>query len=171
MWYLNHLWFCADWELTSETIDTGLTLAREIGVNGGEETPSDFSTTFGDSKNLDTCNAIAFWLLEGMEKHRETINGGIGRGDAVLDAVEGFLFVEVCSWFLNINGAEWPTKPEDFAGLVAKGFGGRGSSWSSLILGEETRGGEAVGDTLGDVFVWGTGAWESNPDTIWGSSV
>jgi len=66
------------------------------------------------------------------------------------------------SWFQAVNGAEWPTKPGDFERRGGANWpGGLGSSWSSLIRGEEARGGEAVGDILGeDDWAWtatGTG--------------
>jgi hypothetical protein len=145
-------------------------LAREIGVNGGEATSSALSGARGESKSFPTCTAIALWLLEGMEKLRGT-NGGVGSGDAALDVSKGILFIAESSWFLKVNGAEWPNKPGDFAALEAKLPGGLGSSWSSLILGEETRGGEALGDTFGDEEGWGFGNRESIPETNWGNSI
>ena len=64
---------------------------REIGVKGGEATSSALPERRGDSKCLDTCNAIALWLLEGMEKLLGIINGGIGSGDATFVGTEGIL--------------------------------------------------------------------------------
>lgn len=117
-----------------------------MGVRGGDGALSTFET-WGLSKYLalETFNVIALWPLEGIEKLRETI-GGVGSGEATLDITEENLLATVTSGVLNTNGAEWPTR-EDFTGLLP---GGLGSSWSSLILGEETRGGEALGDAFGD---------------------
>lgn len=163
-------WIGLDWEATSETVATGLMFEREIGVKGGEVTLSGLFGTWGDSKCFATCNVITLWLLDGIEKLRETTNGGVGRGDALFDATEGTLFVAFISWLLYTNGAEWPTKPGDLDGLAAKLPGGLGSSWSSLILGEDTSGGEALGDTFGDEE-WGIGKRETIPETSCGNSV
>ena len=164
-------WIWPNWEATSLTVEAGLTFERERGVNGGEATSSALCGTWGEPKNFATCIAIALWPLEGMEKLRGTTNGGVGSGDATLDASKGILFIAESSWFLKDKGAEWPIKSGDFAGLGAKLPGGLGSSWSSLILGEETRGGEALGDTLGDEEGWGIGNRENIPETNWGNSV
>lgn len=89
--------------------------------------------------------------------------GGVGSGDAELDTTGGNLLVVGCSGFLNPKGAEWPTR-EDFVALLVWLPGGLGSSCSSLILGEETRGGEAPGDAFGEEG-WGIGNREKPPET------
>lgn len=135
-------WISLEWEARSGILET----LWDMGVSGGDGALSTFET-WGLSKYLvfETFNVIALWPLEGIEKLRETI-GGVGSGDATLDITEENLLATTTSGFLNTNGAEWPTR-EDFTGLLP---GGLGSSWSSLILGEETRGGEALGDAFGD---------------------
>lgn len=82
-----------------------------------------------------------------MEKLLDTVNGGTGNGDAVLEAVEVLLFSTESSEFFDPNG---PFKPEDVVGLLETKPGGLGSSCSSLILGGDAYGGEWREDVLGD---------------------
>lgn len=77
-----------------------------------------------------------------MEKLLGTVNGGIGKGDAVLEAVEMLLFSTGKSEFFEPNGPERPLEAEDVVGLLDTIPGGLGSSCSSLILGGDTDGGE-----------------------------
>lgn len=88
--------------------------------------------------------------------------GGVGSGDAELDTTGGNLLVAGCSGFLDTRGAEWPTR-KDFVALLVWLPGGLGSSCSSLILGEETRGGEAPGDAFGEEG-WGIGIRGKPPE-------
>lgn len=151
----------------NRTRDTAAAILRlhvrvwERGITGGEETSLVVLETRGGNKFFVPLNAMALLLLEGMEKLRETITGGAGRGDAL----EGILLAVEDSSFPNTSGAEWPTKPEDFAGLIP---GGRGSSWSSPFLGEETGGGEVLGETFRDEEGW-VGR-ERIPETGWSNS-
>jgi len=154
----------------SEMAGAGLIFARDIGVNGGESTSPGLYDTWEESKSLETCTDMALWLLEGIEKLRGTIKGGGGRGDAKFAAPVEILLVPASSGFLD-NGAECPISTEGFAALAAKLPGGLGSSWSSLILGEETRGGDVLGDTLGDEEGWGFAPRDSIPETCCESSV
>lgn len=147
-------WISLEWEARSDILDA----LWDMGVSGGDTALSTFET-WGVSKYLvlETFNATTLWPLEGIEKLRET--GGVGSGDAALNTTEGNLLVMAASGFFNTNGAEWPTR-----GLLDWLPGGLGSSWSSLIRGEETRGGEALGDAFGDEG-WGTGKRENPPET------
>lgn len=97
-----------------------------------------------------------------MEKLRGTVKGGAGSRDAIFDASLGILFEGGCSWFLTTKGAEWVINDE-FTVFDSIQSGGLGSSWSSVILGEDTGGGEALQDTFVDVDSWETGTRESKP--------
>jgi hypothetical protein len=93
--------------------------------------------------------------LEGIEKLRAIDpGGGVGKGDAVWGALGGVCLDLKWSWTLGAkeaefgtNGAEWATKLENVV-FFDELTGGRGSSWSSFILGEEMGGGVVLGETL-----------------------
>jgi len=142
----------------------GRLLDNDIGIRGGEAIFSDIDDLWEDSSVLGICNAATLAPLEGMEKLRAMAWGGIGSGDAALDATKLFA---VTFWPLDTNGPEWPTKPKSLE-LEGKLVGGLGSSWSSLILGEVIRVGEALGDAFGDDDGgWGIGAGKRGPENSW----
>lgn len=149
-----------EWEARSDRVDA----LWDKGVSGWDAASSTFSGIWWVCKYLlVTFNTTALWLLEGIEKLRETMMGGVGSGDAELDTPGGNLLAVWCSGFLNPKGAEWPTR-EDFVALLVWLPGGLGSSCSSLILGEETGGGEEPGDAFGEDG-WGVGKRGKPPDT------
>lgn len=75
----------------SEACDVGRLFNKDIGVRGGEATSPVKLVLLGSSKNLATGdNGV---LLEGIEKLRCTVAGGVGRGDAVCDAKGGDLLI------------------------------------------------------------------------------
>lgn len=77
-----------------------------------------------------------------MEKLRGTVNGGVGKGDAVLEAAVVLLFSTENSGFFNPKGPERPLEAAEVVGLLDTIPGGLGSSCSSLILGGDTDGGD-----------------------------
>lgn len=130
----------------------------DIGDSGGEVKSSTWSRIW----EAPMSNGFAFELRAGMEKLRGTINGEARSRDAILDASFGLLLEGGCSWFLTAKGAEWAIE-EEFRVFSAILSGGLGSSWSSVILGEDTGAGEALYDTFADVDSWETGIRESKP--------
>ena len=77
-----------------------------------------------------------------MEKLRGTVNGGVGKGDAVLVVVDTPLLSAGTSEFFDPKGAEKPLEAEYVEGLLDTTVGGLGSSCNSLIFGGDTDGGE-----------------------------
>ena len=79
---------------------------------------------------------------------------------------------------LGNNGVEWPTKPSALGDLEVELSGGLGSSCNSLILGGDTKVGEALGDTFGDIIGdtfggdnnWVAGFRRRGPENNWGCS-
>jgi len=138
-------------------------------IGRGESTYSDIDDLLGSSGGLDPSNAATLALLEGMEKLRAIAEGGIGNGDAAFDVTK--LFRAESWWPRDTNGPEWPTKPKSLE-LDAEMVGGLGSSWSSFILGEDERGGEALGDTFGDDDdgSWGIDVRKRGPENNWALS-
>jgi len=82
-----------------------------------------------DSSVLGICNAATLVPLEGMEKLRAMGWGGIGSGDAALDATK--LFAVETFWPLDTNGLEWPTRPKSLE-LEGKLVRGLGNSWTGV---------------------------------------
>lgn len=120
---------------------------KDTGVKGGETLAWGISEFWVVSRGLEIFIAIALKLLDGMEKLRDTTWEGVGSGDAEFDTNDLPLG---CMWPLGANSDEWTAKGLEDLGVELDG--GLGSSWSSLILGEDTKVGEAIGDTLGDTL-------------------
>ena len=141
-------------------------LERAIGVKGGEVMSSVVSELWGASRGFDACEFVTSGLVEGMEKLREMVWGGFGSRDAAFDTTD--LFVAESTWSLDPKGAEWPVKSLGLEDLVVELAGGLGSSWSSLILGEDIKLGEALGDAFGDVDEgWEIGFRRRGPEYKW----
>lgn len=158
------------WLTSSETVNHGWMFDKDTGVKGGETLAWGISEFWVVSRGLEIFIAIALKLLDGMEKLRDTTWEGVGSGDAEFDTNDLPLG---CMWPLGANSDEWTAKGLEDFGVELDG--GLGSSWSSLILGEDTKVGEAVGDTLGDTLgeegSCTVGFWKRDPENDPGGSV
>jgi hypothetical protein len=151
------------WVTVSEPVDGCWLLERAIGVKGGEAISTTISLPWRASRGLDACEVVTLGLLEGIEKLRAMVWGGVGSGDAAFDTTD--FFVAESTWSLDPKGAEWPTKSIGLEDLEVELAGGLGSSWSSLILGEDIKVGEVLGDVDG---TWDIGFRRRGPEYKWG---